>query len=281
MSEQVANQNGAPPDRAARFVDAVLERCAKDKGYAARLRRADNPDTEYQCWETLAAFGVDLEKEYQRLPYTTVAAAVAKSKADGIGTLPLGRAIAQCYEDGSKSSQATARLRRLLACDDLPELCRILRPLFSLIDSKAAQSLDYQRLLKQLRFSLQSASQGAMGARVLRPAGQQSFGGGRMSMIASVLHLDRKAVKALRITDPYSLHRVVYSLYADVRSSEAKNASQSSGILFADQGGDFAGRRILLLADRAPADCIDGQYGQVQSKPIPGAFSITPSTAST
>jgi CRISPR system Cascade subunit CasE len=93
-----------------------------------------------------------------------------------------------------------------------------------------------------------------------------------MSMIASVLHLDRKAVKALRITDPYSLHRVVYSLYADVRSSEAKSASQSSGILFADQGGDFAGRRILLLADRAPADCIDGQYGQVQSKAIPEGF---------
>lgn len=93
-----------------------------------------------------------------------------------------------------------------------------------------------------------------------------------MSMIASVLHLDRKAVKALRITDPYSLHRVVYSLYADVRSSAAKSASQSSGILFADQGGDFAGRRILLLADRAPADCIDGQYGQVQSKLIPESF---------
>lgn len=93
-----------------------------------------------------------------------------------------------------------------------------------------------------------------------------------MSMIASVLHLDRKAIKALRITDPYSLHRVVYSLYEDVRSSEAKNASQSSGILFADQGGDFAGRRILLLADRAPASSIDGEYGAVHSKPIPEGF---------
>lgn len=93
-----------------------------------------------------------------------------------------------------------------------------------------------------------------------------------MGMIASVLHLDRKAVKALRITDPYSLHRVVYSLYEDVRSAEEKSASQTSGILFADQGGDFSGRRILLLADRAPADCIEGQYGQVQSKPISEGF---------
>ncbi|MBI9083342.1 MAG: type I-E CRISPR-associated protein Cas6/Cse3/CasE [Desulfobacterales bacterium] len=93
-----------------------------------------------------------------------------------------------------------------------------------------------------------------------------------MSMIASVLHLDRKAVKALRITDPYSLHRVVYSLYDDVRDPEQKSASRASGILFADQGGDFSGRRILMLADRNPADCVDGQYGRVQSKAIPDGF---------
>ena len=93
-----------------------------------------------------------------------------------------------------------------------------------------------------------------------------------MSMIASVLHLDRKAVKALHITDPYSLHRVVYSLYEDVRSDEEKMGSQTSGILFADQGGDFFGRKILLLADRPPADRISGQEVQVQSRPIADAF---------
>lgn len=93
-----------------------------------------------------------------------------------------------------------------------------------------------------------------------------------MSLIAGMLFLDRQASKALRITDPYSLHRVVYSLYEDVRSVEEKSASQTSGILYADQGGDFHGRRILLLADRRPAECIDGQYGQVQIKPIAGSF---------
>ena len=93
-----------------------------------------------------------------------------------------------------------------------------------------------------------------------------------MSMIASVLHLDRQAVKALRITDLYSLHRVVYSLYEDVRSDAEKQASKASGILFADQGGDFSGKRILLLANRAPAAYIDGQYGQVLSKAIPPDF---------
>lgn len=93
-----------------------------------------------------------------------------------------------------------------------------------------------------------------------------------MSLIASVLQLDRAAMKALRITDPYSLHRVVYSLYPDMRDADAKAASQPSGILHADQGGNFHARRILLLANRTPTDCIDGQYGEVRSKPIPNDF---------
>lgn len=93
-----------------------------------------------------------------------------------------------------------------------------------------------------------------------------------MNLIASVLHLDRAAIQALKITDPYGLHRVVYSLYPDVRSVESKSASVPSGILFADRGGDFSARRILLLADREPAGRIDGHYGQVESRPIPTDF---------
>ncbi|MBI9083341.1 MAG: type I-E CRISPR-associated protein Cse2/CasB [Desulfobacterales bacterium] len=134
-----------------RFVSSVIQRCQKDKGLAARLRRADNPATEYQSWEMLASFGVDLEKDYQRLPFVTVAASIAKAKVDRNGGLTLGRAIASSYEKGQDSSQAKVRLRRLLACDELSELCRNLRSLFSLISSKVAQPLDYIRLLKQLR----------------------------------------------------------------------------------------------------------------------------------
>lgn len=135
-----------------RFVETVMERCQQDKGMAARLRRADNPLTEYQSWELLGWFGVDLEKEYERLPFATIAAAIAKSKSEHNGSLTLGRAIAACYEDGRESNQAKARLRRLLACDELAEVCRILRPVLTLIDSKGGQPLDYVRLLRQLRF---------------------------------------------------------------------------------------------------------------------------------
>lgn len=145
--------------REERFVESVIARCQNDKGLAARLRRADNPDTEYQSWEFLAGFGIDLEREHERLPFVTVAAAIAKAKAERNGNLTLGRAIAACYKDGNKDDQARARLRRVLACSELAELCRILRPVLALIGSRVGQELDYVRLLSQLRqFSIASHS---------------------------------------------------------------------------------------------------------------------------
>ena len=128
-----------------RFVQTAISRCDTDKGFAARLRRADNPSTEYQSWDFLGQFNIDIENDYARLPYTTVVAAIARSKADGNGALA-------CYDYARESEQAKSRLRRLLACNDLPEVCRVLRPLFALIQSKVNVPLDYVRLLKQLRF---------------------------------------------------------------------------------------------------------------------------------
>ena len=93
-----------------------------------------------------------------------------------------------------------------------------------------------------------------------------------MNMIASVLHLDRAAIQALKVTDPYSLHRVVYGLYPDVRDEGAKAGSTASGILWADQGGDMRGRKILLLANREPALQAQGGHGQVQTRPIADDF---------
>lgn len=144
-------ENSQASNRESRFVTAVLQRIQQDKGLAARLRRADNPATEYQSWDFLASFGLDLTQEMQRLPFVTVAAAIAKAKSTHNGSLKLGQAIAACYSDGAKSDQAKIKLRRILACDDLSELCRILRPALALIDSRVGQPLDYILLLQQLR----------------------------------------------------------------------------------------------------------------------------------
>ena len=150
--EQQTEQPIKKKSREQRFVETVIERCQKDKGMAARLRRADNPATEYQSWELLGWFGVDLENDYERLPYVTVAAAIAKFKAERNGSLTFGKAILACYGNDRESVQAKTRLRRLLACNELPEACRLLRPMLSLINSRVDNPLDYTLLLRQLRF---------------------------------------------------------------------------------------------------------------------------------
>lgn len=88
-------------------------------------------------------------------------------------------------------------------------------------------------------------------------------------MIASALHLSRADVKALKITDAYSLHRVVYDLFDDVRSVEEKQTSISSGILYADKGGDFNGRKILILSNRQPNI---SEHGELSIKKIADSF---------
>lgn len=147
--------NSSSKDKAGSFVGFIVETC-RDNGAAAALRRADNPATEYQSWEYLAAFHVDLEKPWQRIPYAAIAAAIARQKPERNGTTGIGTAIARCYEDGNQSDQAKAKLRRLLACQSAEEACRILRPLFSLIAAKGGITLDYARILGQLlRFNFQ------------------------------------------------------------------------------------------------------------------------------
>lgn len=148
-SEVVSEMVTIKLSKAERFVGYVIERVHKDNGFAARLKRADNPNTEYQSWELLADFGIDLEKEWERLPFCTIAAALGRTKPEANGRLPLGRAIAACYEDGCQSYQAKARLRRLLACTTSVEACRILRPILTLMASRGVIP-DFSQLLEQL-----------------------------------------------------------------------------------------------------------------------------------
>lgn len=152
MVQHSADSRACAPDkisRAERFVSYVIERIKQDNGFAVRLKRADNPATEYQSWELLASFAVDLEKEWERIPYCTVGAALAKAKPTANGTLPFGAAIAACFPKGNQSGQAKARLRRLLACASTREACRILRPLLTLMASRGVTP-DFTQLLEQL-----------------------------------------------------------------------------------------------------------------------------------
>ncbi len=73
-------------------------------------------------------------------------------------------------------------------------------------------------------------------------------------------------VRALRVTDAYSLHRIVYDLFEDVRQG---NRDSSSGILFADKGSRQGIRTILILSNRLPNM---PKLGNIQSRKIPESY---------
>lgn len=149
IATALSQKTKATDNKPLAYVNYIISRC-QDNGIRAALKRADNPATEYQSWELLAGFQINLSFENQRLAYATIGAAIARAKIENNGAAKIGYAIARCYDDGNASDQAKAKLRRLLACDSVPEACRILRPLLALIDARGNTSLDYAALLNDL-----------------------------------------------------------------------------------------------------------------------------------
>lgn len=137
------------------FVDYVLKQAnptppKRDSGFAARMKRADNPDLEYQVWNIFLKFNVNIEYAAQRLPFGLVGAAMCRQQAEKDGTFSLGASLRSCF--GDDEDQGSMRLRRLLACQTTEEACRILRPMLSLIAAKATKPLCFARLLDELLF---------------------------------------------------------------------------------------------------------------------------------
>lgn len=81
-------------------------------------------------------------------------------------------------------------------------------------------------------------------------------------MIASELRLNRADYKALEIKDAYRLHKIVYSLFP-------KQDDRHRDFLYADKGGDWNCRRILMLSERRPET---PEFGEIESKDIPESF---------
>ena len=126
--------------KTASFVDYVLERKSDSKGFAAKLKRADNENTEYQSWDILSRW-VDLENSLQRKAFCFIAASVARSEYSQDGSYSLGGALKQVFlQDGGEGeiekSSVALRMRRVLACRDTNELIEILGPVLRFVESK-------------------------------------------------------------------------------------------------------------------------------------------------
>ena len=134
-------------DRHAALLAWVQERLGpspkvRDTGSIARLKRADGSERlAVQAWDLLLRFNV---KDQDIAPCLALLAPLCRRDDPADGTASLGRALASCADDKESGS---IRLRRLLNCGGVDELCMQLRPLLAFIDSRAKEKLSYARLL--------------------------------------------------------------------------------------------------------------------------------------
>lgn len=91
-----------------------------------------------------------------------------------------------------------------------------------------------------------------------------------MNAYAGRVYLSPDAQARLKITDPYSIHRVLLEMVDGSRSAEPET---SSGLLWVDRGQTLYGRRIDFLsrhpvsASKVPADDVS-----LEVKPLPDGF---------
>lgn len=84
-------------------------------------------------------------------------------------------------------------------------------------------------------------------------------------MYLSLLKLSREQIKALKVTDTYSLHRIVYTCFEKTRTE----MQDSSGILFTEVKGNALEKNIIILSQKEP--CVPYAC-HIQSKEIPSPF---------
>ncbi len=140
-------------EKSRQFVEyAIANINGENKRFRAKLSRADNPATEYQCWEILARW-VDLENLNTRRAYALVGAGLARARPKDNGNIGVGsalhRVISEKPDRAADKAADSTRLRRLLACHDQNELVSVLRSTLRLIESKALV-LDFARLLDEI-----------------------------------------------------------------------------------------------------------------------------------
>lgn len=139
------------------FVTWVLDKSNSpaDRGFCAKLRKAESETTEHQAWDILAPW-VDLENPWERKSYGLIGASLSRLKTGQDGTQGLGSALLGLFRKrgGSSEIETSAeakRLRRLLSCKDQAELLDVIRPLLRYLVSQEI-SLSHAQLLDEVLF---------------------------------------------------------------------------------------------------------------------------------
>lgn len=78
-------------------------------------------------------------------------------------------------------------------------------------------------------------------------------------MTASILRLNHGDIKALKLRDVYSIHKLIYSLFP----------GNQRNFLYADSGGNVRERSFLILSEEPP---LEAEHGILESKTVPESF---------
>ena len=133
-----------------RFLKLVFDNVG-NRSFCAHLRHAENPTTALYAMEIFAGCGIGVEHEKYWLAYATVGASIVRQKLTKDGDLSLGEALRLCFDNNSGNAAAIARLKRIVGCDDSVELCKVLRSVLKLIESRNLKRyINYAGLLKQI-----------------------------------------------------------------------------------------------------------------------------------
>lgn len=139
-------------DRVKKFVEYVYAKIKDDNGARSRFRGALSSSRSYTSWGDIAPY-MNIEDESTRDACSLICGSIALDEPDGVKSLGLGSALQKCCldaEDGEKGGPCSNRLRRLISCRTTKELCRVLRPILSLVRSRCPGGLDYALLLEEL-----------------------------------------------------------------------------------------------------------------------------------
>lgn len=87
---------------------------------------------------------------------------------------------------------------------------------------------------------------------------------------ATVFTLSPQEIRALKIRDTYSLHKIVYSLFEKTRTDEDIAKGESSGILWKELDNVDNKITILIVSDRKPHQT--PMFGKVETREIKTSF---------
>lgn len=151
---KIRSSDNIPEFDAGKFVATVIARSGNDNRFKAVLRRAANGESP-DALGVLAGLGVNLKNPDDVLACSLVASCIVKDGIEYDGELDLGSALLQCAGNVDKenlengTNPCSYRIRRILACNSVSELCSVLLRVLPFIAEKSG-NLSYSKLLRAI-----------------------------------------------------------------------------------------------------------------------------------